>query len=333
MRKALFLTVALALLCLAVAAQADVFNLGPGIRSLEMVTVGDPRNAADTLVMSDGTSGYGSVAYTYKIGKYNVTSAQYCDFLNHVAKTDTYGLYSAVMTSFYDGITRTGSSGSYSYSVPSYCADYPVIGASFWDACRFANWIQNGQPTGSQGAGTTETGAYTLTADGISNNTVTRNPGTTWAVTSENEWYKAAYYKGGGTDAGYWKYATQSDSISHSTANYGLGYGDNSPSLVGFFPYTSAYGTYDQSGNVYEWNESILQGSWARGIRGGSWHNTDVSYLAASNRNSTSPTFILVNVGFRISQIPVPEPSSIAAVLFGLSGIGAMALRKRGSQL
>lgn len=30
-------------------------------------------------------------------------------------------------------------------------------------------------------------------------------------VPSENEWYKAAFYKGGGTDAGYWAYPTQSD--------------------------------------------------------------------------------------------------------------------------
>ena len=69
---------------------------------------------------------------------------------------------------------------------------------SFWDACRFANWLQNGQPKGMQGAGTTETGAYTLTAAGINNNTVVRNANWKWAVPSEDEWYKAAFYKGAG---------------------------------------------------------------------------------------------------------------------------------------
>jgi len=34
-----------------------------------------------------------------------------------------------------------------------------------------------------------------------------------WAMTSEDEWYKAAYYKGGGTNAGYWDYPTGSDSV------------------------------------------------------------------------------------------------------------------------
>ena len=39
-------------------------------------------------------------------------------------------------------------------------ADRPVNYVSFWDAARFANWLHNGQPTGAQGAGTTEDGAY-----------------------------------------------------------------------------------------------------------------------------------------------------------------------------
>ncbi len=30
------------------------------------------------------------------------------------------------------------------------------------DAARFANWLENGQPTGPEGTGTTETGSYTL---------------------------------------------------------------------------------------------------------------------------------------------------------------------------
>ena len=55
-------------------AQADVFNMPAGQTSLQFVTVGDPGNAADTL--TDGT-GYGSVGYTYQMGKYDVTVGQY----------------------------------------------------------------------------------------------------------------------------------------------------------------------------------------------------------------------------------------------------------------
>ena len=43
--------------------------------------------------MDDGTTGYGSVPYTFQMGKYDVTTGQYTAFLNAVAKTDPYGLY------------------------------------------------------------------------------------------------------------------------------------------------------------------------------------------------------------------------------------------------
>ena len=37
------------------------------------------------------------------------------------------------------------------------------------------------------------------------------NNKTYWLLPSENEWYKAAFYKGGSANAGYWTYATQSN--------------------------------------------------------------------------------------------------------------------------
>ena len=35
----------------------------------------------------------GSVDHAYRIGKYEITAGQYAEFLNAVAKDDTYGLY------------------------------------------------------------------------------------------------------------------------------------------------------------------------------------------------------------------------------------------------
>ncbi|MFN9971722.1 MAG: PEP-CTERM sorting domain-containing protein, partial [Phycisphaerae bacterium] len=95
------------------------------------------------------------------------------------------------MAGSFGGITRSGSSGSYTYATVSGRANNPVNFVSVWDATRFANWWHNGQPTGAQDNSTTEDGAYTLTAGGITANTVTRNAGWQWALTSENEWYRA----------------------------------------------------------------------------------------------------------------------------------------------
>ncbi len=104
---------AVALVASAVSAQADVFNMPNGNTSLQFVTVGNPGNVADPL------TGYGSVGYAYQMGKYDVTVGQYCQFLNAVAATDTYGLFDPGMAANYPTIkiTQSGSSGSYSYAV------------------------------------------------------------------------------------------------------------------------------------------------------------------------------------------------------------------------
>ncbi len=68
---------ALVTLMLAFPAQAVV--------NIDWVTVGDPGNACD----SHPYGCPGAVAYEYRIGKYEVTNAQYAEFLNAVAATDT----------------------------------------------------------------------------------------------------------------------------------------------------------------------------------------------------------------------------------------------------
>jgi len=102
-----------------------------------------------------------------------------------------------------------GSPGSYTYSPIAGREALPVVFVSFYDALRFANWLHNGQPTGAQDNSTTEDGAYTITAQGISNNSITRNPGATIFLPSEDEWYKAAYY--GALSASYFDYPAGSD--------------------------------------------------------------------------------------------------------------------------
>ncbi len=95
-----------------------IYSLSAALRSaahaltLDTVTVGDPGNP-------DDATGYGGVATTYAIGKYEVTINQDAEFLNAVAVTDTYGLYDLEMGTNLNiaGSARVGSSGSYSYSV------------------------------------------------------------------------------------------------------------------------------------------------------------------------------------------------------------------------
>jgi formylglycine-generating enzyme len=321
--------------------RADVFNMPLGQTSLEFVTVGDPGNTGDSKIMDDNSSGYGAVSYVYKIGTYDVTAAQYTQFLNAVAATDPYGLYNTSMANVTtipyqvgSGILRIGSSGSYTYSVVPGRENFPINWVSWGDAVRFANWLQNGQPSGVQGPRTTETGAYTL--NGATSNSalmaVNRNAGATYFLPSENEWYKAAFYKGGSANAGYWLYPTRSNSTpsyvlsatgtnnasQSTTDNYNTStYSDpvNLLTSVGDFASSPGpYGTYDQGGDVRNWNEA--NGVLYRGKRGWAFDTLPSSPLSRAGQMD-APTIEYWDTGFRVGSVAIPEPSTLV-----LSGCG-----------
>lgn len=286
--------------------------------NISTVFVGDAGNPNDS-------TGFGGVSYGYHIGTHEVTNAQYTSFLNATAATDTFGLYNTSMAGSFGGITRSGTSGSYTYSTIAGRENNPVNYVSFWDAARFTNWLTSGD---------TETGVYVLTPTGISNNTITRDA-TAWAnggvaIASENEWYKAAYYQpfaDGGDSDGYWLYPTASNSITTADANYNNSVG-NVTAVGSYAADPSYYGTFDQGGNVWEWNDEILFTT-RRGLRGGSF-NGGGSGLQSSGRVIGNPTIEDGDVGFRVSSLAaIPEPSAYAAIL-GCLGLGLALMRRKG---
>lgn len=168
------------------------------------VLVGDINNAGDS-------RGHGAVSYTYYMNKYHLTNDEYAVFLNAMAKTDTYGVYSTSMnTDGRAGLIRSGSSGNYVYTVKNKYGDKPVVMVNWFQCVRYCNWLHNNKPTGAQNNSTTEDGAYTLNGR-TSGNAVVKNAGAKYHIPTESEWYKAGYYKGGGTNKGYWLYGTQTD--------------------------------------------------------------------------------------------------------------------------
>jgi len=258
-------------------------------------------------------------------------------------------------------IKRNGSLGSYTYSVADDWANRPVNNVSWADAARFANWLHNGQPTGSQDMSTTENGTYNLSATqqyyGPNGETpdptspewealvealqsVARNTNCKWAITSEDEFYKAAYHKNNGVTGDYFEYPTSSDTapsialIDPDPGNNATFKIDSSNEYTIGEPYWrtevgahensySPYGTFDQAGNLREWNESILSITF-RGIRGGTFDDEYPS-LHASSRNGRNPTYEFYDIGFRVSQ--VPEPTSISLLVLG--GFGLLKKRRK----
>ena len=185
------------------------------------------QNVSETSCMA-----VGNVPYTFNVGETEVTVAQWTTFLNTVDPMglNRHHLWAAPNGSkvwpLYGSINRTAKAlpGRH-YSVASAAwAQKPFNFADFTRSARFINALQNGKTLSTKTSTVTtvsgatlktttytvrlskqtETGMYTMSDRGA-----TRNLTSGFAVTSQDEWMKAAYFdpKGGGT-LSYWDYPT-----------------------------------------------------------------------------------------------------------------------------
>ena len=316
------------------AATAALITSAAASVTIDYVSVGHAGNVADP-----GTGSlYGAVAYAYQIGKYEVTNAQYGAFLNAADPdgANANGVYNSLMGSnSRGGITYTpGAASGQKYTLRANMGNKPVNYVSWYDSARFTNWMHNGQGTGS-----TEIGAYTLSGN---TGTITKNVGATVYIPSEDEWFKAAYYDPTGGGDNYWTYPTQSNTAptvasANFTAgditnpganvanyNYGVDWNDldGNVTTVGSAAANNYFGTFDQGGNVREWNDALPK-SPARGLRGGAW-NSSADLLRSSARTYGPPSDELASIGFRVAS--VPEPTSLFLTMLAS---GVMLIRRK----
>jgi formylglycine-generating enzyme len=282
------------------------------------VSVGNPGNVAD------GTT-LGTVLQPFKMGKYEVTNAQYAAFLNAVAENDDNELFSLAMgTDPRGGISRAGVAGSYSYSTRKAMADKPVNFVTWYDCIRFANWMHNRMPSGAQGPATTEDGAYTITGNGPAWTVGARNAVARVWLPNQNEWYKAAYYDPARNNGagGYWLYPMQADTppsvadgsadaigalrfLSLNIANINFvadwnGMNGNVTTVGSGGPGSmSAYGAADMGGNVWEWLETVL-GPNSRDIRGSCFNNS-ANFMRSTDDGPGPPGIEFDGIGFRVA--------------------------------
>jgi len=265
----------------------------------EFVTVAYPNNLPDT---NGWPTEFGTVPYTYKIGKYETKVSEYAAFLNSVASTsDPRNLYSGEVLKFID----RSSSAPYVYSPKAGASNKPIGGVTWLGAARYANWLHNGAANVSS----TESGAYDLA--GATSGVFFRNAGARYWIPSEAEWYKAAYYDptlNAGL-GGYWKYATRSNAISTNEANYGLFFIDLSTirEVGSYSNRPSAYGTFDQTGNLHEivsedslaFYDAPMEGSRGGSLNYGTY--SDLYSISSSNRGvGVSSSYLLL--GFRLAS-------------------------------
>jgi sugar lactone lactonase YvrE len=176
--------------------------------------------------------GVGAVPYKFDIGELEITTSQWVRFLNTVDPmgSNTHHLWdvaeSASVWPKYGSINRDlrATPGQRYYISSPGWANRPYNQADFSRAARFINSLQNGEllskkvNTVTTVTGTTlktttytvrlstntETGMYTM-----SDPRTTRNSSKGFALTSQNEWIKAAYFDpNGGGKFSYWDYPT-----------------------------------------------------------------------------------------------------------------------------
>ena len=151
---------------------------------IEFVDILNPGNPPDPMTGNL----IGSVPYSFRMGKFEITNQQYVTFLNQV---DPLGANLLELHS--PGEIWIGLSSPFGQKYEAFpeIKAWPVANISYNSAMRFVNWLQGGN---------TEDGAYTLTSLNPPLDTIARKAGARFWIPNRNEWHKAAYYRGPDSD-------------------------------------------------------------------------------------------------------------------------------------
>jgi formylglycine-generating enzyme required for sulfatase activity len=262
-----------------------------GMTQAAMVTIGDAGNAADS-------TGYGAVGYSYQISATEVTIAEFT----------ASGAGDGNENYWNDGVRTVGTAAPASY-------------ISLYEAMGYCNWLTSGDI--NNGAYQFSGGVYQSTDRASAVTTY----GTVYALPTEDEWYKAAYYTGNSGDL--WSlFANGTDTIpTHGTTDgwnyYNNGYVNGDPN----YTWTTGYGgeeqngTYDMMGNVWEWMET------SGGVLRGGGYDASEFYLRSSDRHNYDPSVVEINIGFRVVAIPEPATAMLLAIGGGIAWLARLKQR------
>jgi len=248
-----------------------------------------------TDVAADSATGFGGVNYSYQISQYEVTGAEF----NAAAADD-----SNVGGCSYDSLNG------------------PAYYVSWNEAVKYCNWLTSGNAY--LGAYTHDAGLFT----GVDRAGAISTYGTVYVLPTEDEWYKAAYWRDDINDQ--WSlYAHGADTTPTWGTTDGWNYRDYDGGYAyGMDTWDVGYGaqeqneTYDMMGNVWEWTEAVYKDPRLL-VRGGSYGNSALT-MSSDSRGGGYSDFEYSDVGFRV--VAVPEPSSI--ILFFIGGVGAWIIRR-----
>jgi formylglycine-generating enzyme required for sulfatase activity len=323
----------------------------PDASGIDFVTVGSPGNAPWT---GGGlNNNRGEVDYSYRIGKYEVTTQQWCDFMNAALDRPSNDHIPHVFAPTQWGAVATTPTnpGGHRFTVPAGNAMLPTGGVDWRTCAIFCNWLCNGK---SSARGAFLTGAYDVSTftyfNGGSRFTdqLTHNPGAAYWVPTLDEWMKSAHWdpnRNGPGQGGWWLYSNTSENpyvygppgylVNGQLATANAGWDDitvpgHDPFAVplGAYPtVTTPWGLFDAAGGASEWLEEshTIPGDTlpiSRLFEGSAWsapigRDDEAGYVGGAD----SPTSFGYDMGFRVAAVvPSPGWASMAVSLALLGG-------------
>ncbi len=257
--------------------QSQDFFIGPEpVKLSNFVAIESKGNAADT-------TGCGAVDHSYSIAKHAVCIAEWALFLKD-DESGKLGSFSEDYKFWSVGENKAGWMAS----------RHPAVNISLHQAAQYCNWLTTGNAI--QGAYRMDTSGQVVGVDRSFRNA----DGILYALPSEDEWYKAAYFSGDG----YSLYSNGSDSVplKSKIGLTGWNYSNALASRNFMGPVQRGAkeqnGTCNMTGAVWEWLEGLS------GVARGGAYDTDASSLASSSRLSDlDPSTGRKDIGFRVVAI------------------------------
>jgi formylglycine-generating enzyme required for sulfatase activity len=311
---------------------------------IEFVTVGAVNNPAWTGANSYN-NGRGSVGYTYNIGKFEVTTTQWVEFLNAAFdRPSNDQIPHVIRPSVFSGFAVPGNNGGVRWTVPAGTEMRGVGGITWRTAAVYCNWLHNGKSTDRTAF---LSGAYDVSTFGNVQGVgytdqLTRSEGARYWIPSLDEWLKAAHYdpnkaNADGSVGGWWTYSNGTDTPlryappglfdpqgNPSQANASF-VGPSNPYLIPLGSYpdtTSPFGLLDVAGMTREWTEEprivlgVVTGKVTEGSAWAVYAGADgLMDHVAVNSAVRDPGTADGSFGFRIaSSVPTPGACFVGVI-------------------
>jgi hypothetical protein len=332
-----------------------------GADGIDWVTVGAPGNASYAGISDplSPTFGRGAVDYEYRMGRLEVTTAQWLEFYNAaLARPDPlpmsgqfwWGppvLWGAVQDGSY-----TGPGMRYRLSSVADAALVPSSGMSWRTCAVLCNWLHNDKRTD---VAAFMTGAYDVstftpeTGRPTFNDQRTRSPGARYWIPNLDEYVKAAFYdpnRFGQAQGGYWAYSHSSDTApvygppiafggdgtGQANAVFRLsGNAQNRIPLGSYGSVQTPWGLLDVAGASQEWLEDFWESADGLQLRlvDGSSRGSSGGYIdSLMSYGQDTPSFRIGDRGFRLAS-SVPAPGAMVIISSGLFVLGRRERRSR----